>query len=224
MLAEWFGTAALLAIIVGSGHMGELLSPGNTAVALLANSIATALGLWVLIELFAPISGAHFNPVVSLAFAVRREISPRDVSAYVIAQVTGALCGVWLAHVMFDATVFQVGDKVRSGAGQFTSEVVATAGLIITIFVGRRSRPALVAAMVGAYIGCAYWFTASTSFANPAVTIARGFTTTFAGIRASDIPAFVSAQLIGGLAGHFLASVLTGKPLPETTSIGQDLE
>ena len=222
LLAEWFGTGALLAIVVGSGHMGEVLSPGNVAVALLANSIATALGLWVLIELFAPVSGAHFNPLVSLAFSVRREIPPRDATAYVVAQLVGALCGVWLAHLMFDVPVFQTGEKVRSGVGQFTSEVVATAGLMVTIFVGRRSRPNLVAPMVAAYIGCAYWFTASTSFANPAVTLARGFTTTFAGIRTTDVPEFVLAQLIGAAVGYMFAGALTGRILSRDCGAGAE--
>ena len=144
VFAEWFGTAALLAVVVGSGQMGEALSPGNTAVALLANSIATALGLWVLIELLAPVSGAHFNPIVSATFALRRELPVWDACAYMAAQFVGAICGVWLAHLMFDLSIYQTGVRVRDGLGQFTSETTASAGLIVTILVGRVSRPSLV--------------------------------------------------------------------------------
>lgn len=208
LLAEWFGTAALLAIVVGSGQMGEALSPGNAAVALLANSIATALGLWVLIELLAPISGAHLNPIVSATLAFRRELPVRDASAYVVVQIAGAICGVWLAHLMFDLSIFQIGAKARTGLGQFTSEAVATAGLIVTLVVGRVSRPSLVPAMIAAYIGCAYWFTASTSFANPAVTIARGFTTSFAGIKITDVPMFVAGQIVGAIVAAGIAFAL----------------
>jgi glycerol uptake facilitator-like aquaporin len=208
VFAEWFGTAALLAIVVGSGQMGEALSPGNTAVALLANSIATALGLWVLIELLAPVSGAHFNPIVSATFALRRELPVRDACAYIVAQFAGAICGVWLAHLMFDLSIYQTGEKVRVGLGQFTSETTASVGLIVTILVGRVSRPSLVPAMVAAYIGSAYWFTASTSFANPAVTVARAFTTTFAGIRLTDVPLFLAGQVTGALLAFGIAFAL----------------
>jgi glycerol uptake facilitator-like aquaporin len=208
VFAEWFGTAALLAVVVGSGQMGEALSPGNTAVALLANSIATALGLWVLIEVLAPVSGAHFNPLVSAMFALRRELPVPDACAYIAAQFAGAICGVWLAHLMFDLSIYQTGVKVRDGFGQFTSETTASAGLIVTILVGRVSRPSLVPAMVGAYIGCAYWFTASTSFANPAVTVARAFTTTFAGIRLADVPLFLAGQVTGASLAFVIAFAL----------------
>jgi glycerol uptake facilitator-like aquaporin len=208
VFAEWFGTAALLAVVVGSGQMGEALSPGNTAVALLANSIATALGLWVLIELLAPVSGAHFNPIVSATFALRRELPVWDACAYMAAQFVGAICGVWLAHLMFDLSIYQTGVRVRDGLGQFTSETTASAGLIVTILVARAARPLLVPAMVAAYIGCAYWFTASTSFANPAVTVARAFTATFAGIRLADVPLFLAGQLTGALLAFGIAFAL----------------
>ena len=197
LFAEFLGSAALLAIIVGSGHMGEMLAGGNTAVALLANSIATGLGLWVLIELLGPISGAHFNPAVSVAFAWRGELSGRDTVLYIFVQIAGAICGVMLAHLMFDLAPIQFGVKPRTGTGQWLSEAVATVGLLLTILLGLRVRPRAVAGLVGAYIACAYWFTASTSFANPAVTIARSLTTTFAGIRPQDVFGFVIAQLIG---------------------------
>ena len=195
--AEFLGTAALLAIVVGSGHMGELLAGGNAAVALLANSTATGLGLWVLIELLGPISGAHFNPAVSLAFAWRGELSGRDTLAYTFVQITGAICGVVAAHLMFALAPFAIGIKARAGHGQLLSEAIATAGLLLTILLALRARPRAVAGLVGAYIACAYWFTASTSFANPAVTIARSLTTTFAGIRPQDVFGFVIAQLAG---------------------------
>lgn len=207
LLAEFLGSAALLAIVVGSGHMGEMLANGNMAVALLANSTATGLGLWVLIELFGPISGAHFNPAVSIAFAWRRELSGRDAIMYTFAQIGGAICGVIAAHLMFGLAPLALGIRARTGPGQWLSEAIATAGLLVTILLGARSRPRAVAALVGAYIACAYWFTASTSFANPAVTIARGLTTTFAGIRLADVPGFVIAQLTGVVAALALLGV-----------------
>lgn len=197
LFAEWLGTAALLAIVVGSGHMGQTLAQGNVAIALLANSTATGLGLWVLIELFAPVSGAHFNPAVSLAFAWRGELSRSDAAMYILVQITGAVCGVMLAHLMFDLAPAEFGIKARTGTGQWLSEAVATTGLLLTIVLGSRARPQAVPAMVGAYIASAYWFTASTSFANPAVTLARGLTATFAGIRPLDIPGFIAAQFAG---------------------------
>ncbi len=206
--AEFIGTAALLMIVVGSGHMGELLAQGNAALALLANSTATGLGLWLLIELSGPISGAHFNPAVSCALAWRGELTWRDAALYTLVQISGAVLGVVLAHLMFDLAPLQIGTRVRAGAGQWLSEAVATAGLLLTILLGRRARPQAVPALVGAYIACAYWFTASTSFANPAVTIARAFTTTFAGIRPVDVPGFVCAQAAGSVVALLLASLL----------------
>jgi glycerol uptake facilitator-like aquaporin len=209
LFAEWLGTATLLTIIVGSGHMGEMLAQGNAAIALLANSLATGLGLWVLIELFAPISGAHFNPAVSLAFAWRGELSRQDAAMYILMQITGAVCGVVLAHLMFDLAPIQIGIKLRTGTGQWLSEAVATVGLLLTIVLGLRARPRAVPVMVGAYIASAYWFTASTAFANPAVTVARSLTATFAGIRPQDIPGFVAAQLTGVAIALVLLRLLT---------------
>lgn len=194
VLAEFMGTAALLAVVVGSGIMGERLDAGNAAVALLANSIATGAGLYVLISVLGPISGAHFNPAVSATFWWRGDISVSKFSAYVIAQIVGAIIGVWIAHTMFDLPVLQVSEKVRTGAGQWVSEIVATGGLLATILLGLRANAKAVPALVASYITAAYWFTASTSFANPAVTIARSLTNTFAGIRAADAPGFIAAQ------------------------------
>ena len=208
LFAEGLGTATLLAIVVGSGHMGEILAQGNAAIALLANAIATGLGLWVLIELFAPISGAHFNPVVSLVFAWRGQIGWRDAAMYILVQIAGAVLGVIAAHLMFELPPLQVGMKVRTGPGQWLSEAVATTGLLLTILLGQRFRPGAVAAMIGAYIASAYWFTASTSFANPAVTLARSLTATFAGIRPQDTPGFVFAELAGAAAALMILGVL----------------
>jgi len=200
LFAEFLGTAALLAVVIGSGHMGETLANGNLAIALLANCAATGLGLWVLIELFGPVSGAHFNPVVSLAFAWRGELQGRDAAMYILIQIVGAICGVIAAHLMFDLAPIQVGTKIRASDGQWLSEAIATFGLLLTILLGRRARPLAVPALVGGYIACAYWFTASTAFANPAVTLARSLTTTFAGIRLHDVPGFVTAQIAGMVA------------------------
>jgi len=206
--AEFLGTAALLAIVVGSGHMGEMLASGNTAIALLANSTATGLGLWVLIELLAPISGAHFNPAVSLAFAWRGELRGRDATMYIFVQLLGAIAGVIAAHLMFDLAPIMLGTKMRNGSGQWLSEAIATSGLLLTILLGLRARAPAVPALVGAYIASAYWFTASTSFANPAVTLARCLTTTFAGIRPADVPGFVAAQLVGVIVAMLLLRLL----------------
>jgi glycerol uptake facilitator-like aquaporin len=221
LFAEFAGSAALLAIVVGSGHMGEALAADNAAVALLANSIATGLGLCVLIELLGPVSGAHFNPVVTLTFALRTELPARDAVLYICVQICGALAGVALAHLMFDLAPLQLGVKVRTGPGQWLSEVVATSGLLLTILVGRKSRPGAVARLVGAYIACAYWFTASTSFANPAVTIARAFTTTFAGIRPIDAPGFILSQLAGTAIVALLASRLVPREREARRALGQ---
>lgn len=211
LLAEFLGTAALLAVVVGSGHMGEMLAQGNAAIALLANSAATGLALYVLIVLFAPISGAHFNPVVSLALALRKAIPWREMLAYLPVQVCGAIAGVLLAHAMFGLDPVSLGIKARTGPALWLSETVATIGLLLTILLGHRARPAQVPALVGAYIAAAYWFTASTAFANPAVTIARALTTTFAGIRPIDIPGFIAAQLVGVALALGLERLLTGR-------------
>jgi glycerol uptake facilitator-like aquaporin len=201
IVAEAIGTALLLAIIVGSGIMGERLASGNVAIALLANSLATGFGLAALILVFAPISGAHFNPLVTMIAAARKEVSWRNVPAYLLAQFAGALLGVAAAHAMFGEPLFAFSTKVRAGPAQWWSEVVATFGLILVIAGCVRHGAKTVAPAVGAYIAAAYWFTASTSFANPAVTIARAATDTFSGIRPEDAPGFIVAQIFGaGLA------------------------
>jgi glycerol uptake facilitator-like aquaporin len=194
LLAEGLGTAALLAIVVGSGIMGERLAQGNAAIALLANAAATGAGLYVLIALLAPISGAHFNPLVTCLVAACREISVTDMLGYVVVQIAGAIIGVLFAHAMFDLPLLQFSTHARTGSGQWLSEIVATAGLLATILIGSQTRPRSLPALIGAYIFAAYWFTASTSFANPAVTLARALTDTFAGIRPQDVPGFVLAQ------------------------------
>jgi glycerol uptake facilitator-like aquaporin len=199
LAAEAAGTAFLLAIVVGSGIMGERLADGNAAIALLANSIATGCGLWVLITLFGPISGAHFNPAVTLAFASTGEFAWRDVLPYVLVQVTAAFAGVAAARLMFELPLFTTSEHVRAGPSQWGSEVVATFGLLMTIVLGLRAGAQWVGGLVAVYIAGAYWFTASTSFANPAVTLARAATNTFAGIRPVDAPWFVVAQFAGAL-------------------------
>ncbi len=201
LLAEALGTAILLATVVGSGIMGAKLAGGNVAVALLGNTLPTGAILVVLILMFGPVSGAHLNPVVTLAFTLRKTLQPVEAAAYIAAQILGAIAGVLLAHVMFDLAIFQVSTTVRAGSGQFVAEVVATSGLLLVIFGAIRHAPASVPVAVGLYITAAYWFTASTSFANPAVTVARALSDTFAGIAPSSVPAFIVAQLIGaGLA------------------------
>lgn len=205
LLSEFIATGLLLAVVIGSGIMGERLADGNTAIALLANTLATVGGLYILIEVFGPVSGAHMNPAVSLAMASRGQLPWSDAGGYVIVQLLGAVCGAWLAHAMFDLSVIQVSSKVRSGGGQWLAEIVATAGLLLVIL---RAPPQRVAAMVAAYIGAAYWFTASTSFANPAVSFGRMFSDTFAGIAPSSVPGFIIAQLIGAAAGLGLHALL----------------
>ena len=198
LLAEALGTALLLAVVIGSGIMGERLAAGNAAIALLANSLATVGGLYVLIEVFGPVSGAHFNPAVSIVMASRGELARSLLLPYVLAQLLGAMLGAWLAHAMFDLTLFQLSTKLRSGSGQWIAEGVATFGLVLVIL---RAPAARVAAMVAAYIGAAYWFTASTSFANPAAVFGRMMSDSFAGIAPASAPAFVVAELAGaGLA------------------------
>ncbi len=198
-VAEALGTAFLLAAVVGSGIMAERLSGGNAAQALLCNTLATGAILTVLILVFGPLSGAHFNPAVSIAFALRRELSWIDAAAYVAMQIVGGLVGVWVAHLMFELPVWQVSLNMRSGAGQWLAEFVATFGLLLTILGCLARTPAAIPYAVGLYITSAYWFTASTSFANPAVTIARSLTDTFAGIAPVNAPAFIAAQLFGML-------------------------
>ena len=212
LAAEFLGTLLLLAIVVGSGIMGERLAAGNVAVALLANAAATAAGLYVLIELLGPVSGAHFNPAVTLALRVQGNRFPAPWSYYLVAQVCGAVLGVWLAHAMFELPLWQPGTHARRGGAQALSEAVATFGLLLTILLGARFRPAALPALVASWIFAAYWFTASTSFANPAVTIARALTQTFAGIRVIDVPLFVAAQLAGALLAALIANALPAQP------------
>ncbi|HEY9217536.1 MAG TPA: MIP/aquaporin family protein [Phenylobacterium sp.] len=200
LIAELLGTALLLAVVVGSGIMGDRLAQGNDAVALLANTLATGAGLVVLITIFGPISGAHFNPAVSMVFALRHELPWALLLGYLAAQVAGGLLGVAAAHLMFDLPVLQASTTARDGPSQAFAEFVATFGLLLTILGSLRFRPETTPYCVGLYITAAYWFTASTSFANPAVTIARACTDTFAGIAPASAPAFIAAQLCGAVA------------------------
>jgi glycerol uptake facilitator-like aquaporin len=201
---EALGTAFLLAAVIGSGIMGERLAGGNVAIALLANTLATGAMLVVLILTFGPISGGHFNPAVTLALALERSIAWKEVPGYLAGQFVGGLAGVAAAHLMFGLPLFFASSHARQGGAQLWSEVVATFGLLCVIFGCSRFRPSSVAVAVGAYITAAYWFTASTSFANPAVTLARCVSDTFAGIRPADVPGFVVAQLVGALAATVL--------------------
>lgn len=195
--AEALGTAMLLAVVVGSGIMGQRLAGGNDAIALLGNTIATGAGLVVLIHMFGPISGAHFNPAVTLAVLMKRETSVRVALLYIAAQFVGAVVGIWSAHLMFAEPVLQVSHKLREGWAQGFAEAVATFGLIGTIMTTQRSRLEFTPIAVGLYITAAYWFTASTSFANPAVTVARSMSDTFAGIAPASVPTFIAGQFIG---------------------------
>ncbi|MGH8492442.1 MAG: aquaporin [Moraxellaceae bacterium] len=204
LVAEALGSALLLAIVVGSGIMGEQLAGGNTAIALLANSIATGAGLFVLIQLLGPISGAHFNPVVTLVMGWRQQLSRADITAYMLAQICGAIAGVVMAHAMFDLPLLSTSTHIRSGAAQGLSEFVASFGLVAVILGSQRHQPTQTAAMVAAYITAAYWFTASTSFANPAVTLARSLSNSFAGIRPLDAPLFIIMQIGGALSASLL--------------------
>ncbi len=206
LLAEALGTALLLAIVIGSGVMGETLAAGNAAVALLANTLATVFGLYLLIIVFGPLSGAHFNPVVSLVMALRGDLPRSYLAPYIAVQLIGAALGAWLVHAMFDLPVWQFSAHVREGAGQWLAEVVATAGLLLVIL---RGPPAHVPTLVAAWIGAAYWFTASTSFANPAAVFGRMLSDTFAGIAPSSAPGFVLAEVAGGLVGLAIARALS---------------
>ena len=210
LAAEALGTALLLATVVGSGIMAEALAGGNIAIALLCNTLPTGAILFVLIIGFGSISGAHFNPAVTLAELLIRRIGGLEASGYVAAQVLGGVAGVWLAHLMFDLEVLQISARVRTGFGQFLSEGVAAFGLVLVIFLSRRRGLETVAASVGLYITAAYWFTASTSFANPAVTIARGFSDSFAGIRPDDILPFIGAQIAGAILAVGVARFIAG--------------
>lgn len=199
VMAEFVGSIVLLATVVGSGIMAETLAGANVAIALLCNTIATGAILFVLITVFAPISGAHFNPAVTVGFSLSGDISWREGLLYVLAQLAGAVVGVWIAHLMFGHPLFELSTRIRSGPGQWLSEGVATGGLVFTIFATLRAKPQAVATCVALYITAAYWFTASTSFANPAVTIARALTDSFAGIRPADVPAFVFVQVLASI-------------------------
>ena len=216
LAAEGLGTALLLAVVIGSGIMGERLSGGNAAIALLGNTLATGAGLVVLITIFGPISGAHFNPAVTLAFTVRRELPVRVALAYVAVQFAGAWLGVLAAHAMFAEPILQVSTKLRDGPAQAWSEFVATFGLIATILGALRFRPDFTAIAIGLYITAAYWFTASTSFANPAVTLARSFSDTFAGIAPASAPMFIAGQLLGGAIGIATFSWLLAGTSPKS--------
>ncbi len=213
-IAEFLGTTFLLAVVVGSGIMGEKLANGNDAVALLANSIATGTGLIFLILSFGDISGAHFNPVITLTEVFRGNLSWRGCFTYILSQIAGAFFGVGIANLMFDLPVYFASTKIRAGSPQFLSEFVATFGLIAVIRAGVKFNPNLVFLLVASYITAAYWFTASTSFANPAVTLARSATNTFAGINAANVPMFIAAQLLGA----FSATLVFNWLLDEKTN------
>jgi len=209
VVAEGLGTLLLVAVVVGSGIMGERLAGGNVAIALLANTAATVGGLYVLIEVFAPISGAHFNPAVSIAMALRGELARDLLVAYIAAQLVGAVLGAWLAHAMFDLGVVQFSARARTGPGQWLAEGVATFGLLLVVL---RAPSPRVASLVACYIGAAYWFTASTSFANPAVAFGRMFSDTFVGIAPASVPGFVVAQLAGAGLALLVVKALESPP------------
>jgi glycerol uptake facilitator-like aquaporin len=215
LVAEALGTGLLVATVVGSGIMAERLTD-IPALALLANAAATAAALVVLVTILRPLSGAHFNPAVTIAAALTRDITPKVAAGYIVAQVIGGLVGTALAHLMFDLPVVQLSQYARTGPGQWLAEIIATAGLLLVIGLAGKRQPSAIPAVVGLYIGAAYWFTASTSFANPAVTLARAFTDTFSGIALSDVPAFIVAQLIGAALGLTLARWLDPSPQAET--------
>jgi glycerol uptake facilitator-like aquaporin len=196
LLAELLGTAGLLCAVVGSGIMAEQLAAGNVAIALLANTLVTVFALFVLIEVFGSISGAHFNPAVSLIMWIKGELDTFELLGYTLVQLMGAAIGVWIAHLMFNMPILELSTKVRTGTGQWVAEVVATTGLLIVIL---RSPPGKASALVACYIGAAYWFTASTSFANPAAVFGRMLSDSFAGIQPSNAPAFVAAQFTGAM-------------------------
>lgn len=216
ILAEALGSFLLFATVIGSGIMGERLAGGSVAIALLGNTIATGAILFVLITMLGPVSGAHFNPAVTLVMRLRREISSRVAMAFVAAQLGGGILGVWVAHLMFDLPILELSTKVRAGPGQLTGEAIATFGLILTILGTVRMRPAAVPASVALYIAAAYWFTSSTSFANPAITIARSLSDSFAGIAPACVPGFIAAQLVGAIAALLVGSTLFARSSRET--------
>ncbi len=213
-LSEFLGTLLLLATVVGSGIMADELSGGITGLALLGNAVATGAMLFVLITILGPVSGAHFNPVVSLAMTAAGRLPVIHAMPYIAAQISGAVLGVWLAHLMFGASIFQTSEKIRWGIGQWSSEAVATFGLLLTIFGSIRHAPQSVATAVGLYITAAYWFTSSTSFANPAVTMARALTNTFSGIAPSSVLPFILAQALGAVLAIILINQLFAEDDP----------
>ncbi len=208
VIAEALGSFFLFATVIGSGIMAEQLAGGNVAVALLGNTLATGAMLFVLITMLGPISSAHFNPAVSLVFRLRGELTTVTAVAYVSAQLVGGILGVWAAHLMFDRPILQLSDKARTGMGQWTGELIATFGLVLTILGTLRSRQEWVPVSVALYIVAAYWFTSSTSFANPAITVARSLSDSFAGIAPNDVAGFVVAQLVGALLALGVSRVL----------------
>jgi glycerol uptake facilitator-like aquaporin len=210
LVAEALGTALLVATVVGSGIMAETLAAGNVGIALLANTIATGAILFVLITMFGPVSGAHFNPVVSLVFALKRELGLSELVAYTVVQIVGGIAGTLLAHAMFDQPIMQFSAHIRTGPAQWLSEAVATFALMLTILGTLRAKPDAVPTSVALVIVAGYWFTASTSFANPAVTIARTLSDTFAGIAPANAPLFIAAQIIGALAAWLVAERVLG--------------
>lgn len=212
LAAETVGSFFLFATVIGSGVMAEALSGGNVALALLGNTLATGAILFVLIAMFGPVSGAHFNPAVTLVMTARGSLPRREAGPYIAAQLFGGLLGAWTAHLMFDLPILQYSVKARTGIGQWTGELVATFGLILTILGTIAHRPKLVPASVALYIAAAYWFTSSTSFANPAITLVRSFTNSFAGIAPEDVAAFVVAQLIGAAAGAAAGRLMFDRP------------
>ncbi len=215
MWAEGIGSFLLFATVIGSGIMGDKLSGGNVAVALLGNTLATGAMLFVLITMLGAISGAHFNPVVTMVMRMRGEIANAAALGHVLAQLAGGVLGVWAAHVMFDLPVFEVSTKVRTGIGQWAGEGIATFGLLLTIIGTVKMRPGWVPASVALYITAAYWFTSSTSFANPAITIARSLSDTFAGIAPASVPGFVAAQIVGAVCAHFASNRLFADALEQ---------
>ena len=223
LAAEGIGSFFLFATVIGSGIMSERLAGGNVAIALLGNTMATAAMLFVLITMLGPVSGAHFNPAVSLVMALRHELPWRDVLPYILVQIGFGVLGAWAAHVMFDMPVLQTSLKARTGIGQWTGEAVATFGLILTIIGTARHRPEWIPASVALYIAAAYWFTSSTSFANPAITIARSMTNSFSGIAPADAPMFIIAQLVGALLAAAVGSQLFARPISHPSQLAPEV-
>ncbi|MBB4097331.1 aquaporin [Sphingomonas kyeonggiensis] len=215
VLAEALGSAMLFATVIGSGIMAERLAGGNVALALLGNTLATGAMLFVLVTMLAPVSGAHMNPAVTLVLRLRGQIGTDTAIAYAGAQIAGGILGVWLAHLMFEVSVFQLSAKMRFGPGQWLAEAIATFGLVLTILGTAKTRPGSIPASVALYITAAYWFTASTSFANPAITIARALSDSFAGIAPACVPGFIAAQLVGAVAAHLVADAIFTEPSAE---------